>query len=74
MVQGCNFWKLIGGAERGQRAEGTIKILQETDFTSDLVHSLHNILGAQLNIEGAQALPKRYKVTPMIWCLVHNQP
>ena len=36
-----------------------------TDFTSDLTHFLHNIVGAQLNIGGAQALPKRYKVTPM---------
>ena len=34
-------------------------------FTSDLAPSLHNIGGAQLNIGGAVALPKRYNVTPM---------
>ena len=63
--QGCNFWKLIGGAERGKDAQGTIKILLNMDFTSYLAHFLHSIVGAQLNIEGAQVLPKRYKVTPM---------
>ena len=65
--QGCNFWNLIGGTERGKDAQGsTIKILLDTDFTSDLAHFLHNIVGAQLNIGGAQALPKRYKVTPCL--------
>ena len=44
----------------------TIKILLDTDFTSYLAHFLHNIVGAQLNIGGAQALPKGYKVTPML--------
>ena len=34
------------------------KSFMATDFTSDLTHFLHNIVGAQ-------ALPKRYKVTPM---------
>ena len=52
-----------GGAAH---AQGTIKILLNTDFTSDLAHFLHNIVGAQLNIAGAQALPNRYKVTPMV--------
>ena len=65
-AQGCNFWKLIGGAERGKDDQGTIKILMGTDFTSYLVHFLHNIGGAQLNIGGAQALSQRYKVTPML--------
>ena len=41
------------------------KSFMATDFTSDLTHFLHNIVGAQLNIGGAQTLPKRYKVTPM---------
>ena len=63
--QGCNFWKLIGGAERGKDAQGTIKILLDTDFTSDLAHFLHSIRGAQLNIGDAQALLERYEVTPM---------
>ena len=31
--QGCNFWKLFGGAERRKDAQGTIKILLDTDFT-----------------------------------------
>ena len=44
----------------GKDAQGTIKILLDTDFTSDLDHFLHTIVGAQLNIGGAQALPKRY--------------
>ena len=48
------------GSERGKDAQGTIKILLDTDFTSYLAHFLHNIVGAQLNIRGAQALPKRY--------------
>ena len=64
--QGCNFWKLIVGAEWGKDAQGTIKILLNTNFTSDLAHFLQNIVGAQLNIGGAQALPKRYTVTPMV--------
>ena len=34
-----------------------IKNLLDTDFTSDLAHFLHNIVGAQLNIGGAQAIP-----------------
>ena len=55
----------MGGAEKGKDVQGTIKILLGTDFTSDLAHFLHNIVGAQLNIGGAQALPKRYKVTLM---------
>ena len=63
--QGCNFWKLIGGAERGNDAQGAIKILLDTDFISDLAYFPHNTMGAQLNIGGAQALSKRYKVTPM---------
>ena len=42
------------------------KVLLDTDFTPDLPHFLHNIVGAQLNIGGAQALPKKYKVTPML--------
>ena len=50
LSQGYNFWKLIGGAERGKDAQGTIKILLNTDFTSDLTHFLHNIVGVQLNI------------------------
>ena len=55
----------MGGAEREKYAQGTIKILMDTDFTSDLAHFLHNIRGAQLNIGGGEALPKRYgKVTP----------
>ena len=37
----------------------------DTEFTSNLAHFLHNIGGAQLNIGGAEALPKRYKVTHM---------
>ena len=57
--QGCNFWKLIGGAERGKDAQGTTKILLDTDLTSDLTHILRNIVGAKLNIGGALALPKR---------------
>ena len=56
--QGCNFWKLIRGAERGKDAQGTIKILLDMDFTSDLAHFLHDIAVAQLNIGGAQA-PQR---------------
>ena len=63
--KGCNSWELIGGAERGKGVQGTIKILLDTDFTSDFVHFLHNIVGAQLNIGSVQALPRRYKVTPM---------
>ena len=54
--QGCNFRKLIGGAERGKDAQGTIKILMDTEFTSDLAHFLHNIGGAQLNIGGTELL------------------
>ena len=57
---------MIGGAERGKYAQGGIKILMDTDFFSHLDHFLHSIGGAQLNIGGAEALPKRYKVTPMI--------
>ena len=72
--QGCNFWKLIGGAERGKDAQGTIKILMDTDFTSDLAHFLHNIGGAQLNIGGNEALPKRYKVTPISTSTSHSVP
>ena len=53
-LQGCNFWKLIGGAERGKDAQGNIKILLDADFTSDLAHFLCNIVGAQLNIGAAQ--------------------
>ena len=68
--QDCNFWKLVGGAERGKYAQGrylpTIKSLLDTGFTSYLTHFLHNSVGAQLNIGSAQALTKRYKVTPMI--------
>ena len=63
--QGCNFWKLIGGAERGNMLKVPSKSFMETDFTSYLINFLRNIVGAQLNIGGAQALPKRYKVTPM---------
>ena len=37
---------------------GTIKILLDTDFTSDLAHFLHNIVGAQLNIGGCSGTPK----------------
>ena len=58
--QGCNFWKLIGGAERGKFAQGTIKIFLNTDFTSNLARFLHNIVGAQLNIGGVRALPEIY--------------
>ena len=65
VFQGFNFWKLIEGAERGKDAQGTIKILMDTDSTSYLTHFLHNIVGAQLNFGGAQALLKRYTVTPM---------
>ena len=59
LKQGCNFWKMIGGAERRKYAQDTIKILMGTDFTSDLAHFLHHIGGAQLCIGGAEALPKR---------------
>ena len=48
--QGCNFWKLIGGAERGNMLKVPSKSFMATDFTSDLTHFLHNIVGAQLNI------------------------
>ena len=56
---------MIGGAERGKDAQGTTKILLNTDFTSDLAHFFHSIVGGQPNVGGAQTLPKRYKVTPM---------
>ena len=42
----------------------TIKILIGTDFSSNLTRFLVNVKGAQLNIGGAEALRKRYKVTP----------
>ena len=42
--QGCNFWKVIGGAERGKYAQGTINIFLDTDFTSDLARFFHNIV------------------------------
>ena len=61
---------MVGGAERGKFAQGTIKILLGADFTSDLTQFLHNIADVQLNIRGAPALPKRYKVTPMLGTLV----
>ena len=44
------FRKLIGDAERGKDAQGTIKILMDTNFTLDLAHIHDNIEGAQLNI------------------------
>ena len=61
---------MLGGAERGKDAQGAIKILLDTDFTSDLAQFLYNIGGAQLNIRGALALPKRYKVTTVVWSLM----
>ena len=64
--QGCNFWKLIGSAERGKDAQCmyvlTSKILLDTNFTSTLTHFLHSIGGALLNIGGAQALPRDIKL------------
>ena len=45
----------------------TIKIPIDTNFTSDLTHSLVNIGGVQLKIGGSETLPKTYKVTPMDW-------
>ena len=72
VCSGLNFWKLVGGAQREKDAQGTIKNLLDTDFISDLAHFFHNIVSAQLNIVSAQlnigsaqALPNRYKVTPM---------
>ena len=53
--------------------QGTIKILMESDFPSDLTPFLASIIGAQPNNQGlstilgggAQALPKRNKVTAL---------
>ena len=62
--QSCNFWELIGVV----RGEKTLKVPSQslfTDFTSDLTHFLVNIGGVQLNIGSVEALPKRYKITPM---------
>ena len=57
-----NFWKLFEGGERGKDAQGTIKILMDTDFASDLAHFLRNIGGAQLNIGVAEALQRDIKL------------
>ena len=63
--QGCNFWNLIGSAQWEMMFK-YLKILMDMDFTSDLPHFLANIRCAQLYIGGAEAPPKRFKVTPMI--------
>ena len=49
-------------------AQGTIKILVESDFSSNLTHFLTIIGGSAHHWGGgggARALPKRYKVTPL---------
>ena len=53
------FLETDRGAGRGKDAKGTIKIL-DTDFTSDLVHFLHNIVGAHSSTKhwGCSATPK----------------
>ena len=55
----CNFSKSIGGGggQRVKSAQGTIKVMLKSDFSSDLIHFLA-IIG------GGGGLPKRYKATP----------
>ena len=60
----CNFSKSIGGRQRAKSAQDTIKIMMESDFSSNLTPFLTNIGGLNPRL-GGRALPKKYKVTPL---------
>ena len=69
----CNFSSRFRGWEqRAKNAQGTIKILMESDFSSNLTHLLSKLGGSahhwgrtQPTLEGLGARPKRYEVTPL---------
>ena len=53
----CYWYWVVQGVKS---AQGTIKVLLKSDFSSDLTH-FHATIGGR-----ERALPKRYKVTPLI--------
>ena len=54
----CSFVKKVGGAQRVKSAQSTSKIRKNRGFSSDLVHFL-------TQVGGAQALPTEYVPTPL---------
>ena len=54
----CSFVKKVGVAKRVKSAQSTSKIRKNRGFSSDLVHFL-------TQVGGAQALPTEYVTTPL---------
>ena len=58
-----NDWGVVRGEKILKVPSNSLCIHLPTDFTSDFTRFLANNGGAQLNIGGAEALTKRYKIT-----------
>ena len=68
-IAGLRLLETDWGCWEGKRCSRYYQNPSEYGFHTRFL-LLHSIVGAQLNIGGAQALPKRYNVTPMI----HREP